>query len=109
MVQEFNVGNMLTVHVKIPPKISTVGSWNTQAVAMSLIQMFDDTSNENLLDPQELWKMHERVLLLSSFDEKRGKLLNLLGDLCFQKWKVSHILGLRAIACAWQYSSGLRL
>ncbi|KAF8185860.1 CHAT domain-containing protein [Mycena galopus ATCC 62051] len=36
--------------------------------------------------------MYERILFLAPGDENRSSLLNLLGDICFQRWKASHIV-----------------
>ncbi|KAF7335069.1 hypothetical protein MVEN_02257400 [Mycena venus] len=83
------------------------GSLNAQAVFTSLIQMFGDAGSENLQDPKELWIMYERVLRLSHLNEKRGRLLNLLGDLCLEQWKVSHISDTLNQA-VWAYEDAVR-
>ncbi|KAF7359748.1 CHAT domain-containing protein [Mycena venus] len=43
-------------------------------------------------DAQELLVMHERILFLPPENDKRGTLLNVLGDICWKKWKTSRMM-----------------
>ncbi|KAJ7768883.1 CHAT domain-containing protein [Mycena metata] len=68
-----------------------MGAVNAPAIVARMTQMLGDTGSENQWDPQELWIMHERILLLS-FTEQRSKLLNVLGNICLQHWRVSQMI-----------------
>ncbi|KAJ7901501.1 TPR-like protein [Mycena leptocephala] len=46
--------------------------------------------------------MHERILLLPSTRESRGRFLNLLGDICVQQWQASQVIDqLNQAVCAY--------
>jgi hypothetical protein len=49
--------------------------------------MRDDTIGGVQLDFQEIWIMHERILLLSTGHNNRGMFLNLLGEVCLHQWR----------------------
>ncbi|KAJ6546219.1 CHAT domain-containing protein [Mycena vulgaris] len=79
-----------------------IGSVKTEDIETVLMQMFDDTGSRTQWDPQELWVMHERILLLPVSNENRGRLLNRLGNICLQQWKVSHTVDdLNQAVCAY--------
>ncbi|KAJ6471581.1 CHAT domain-containing protein [Mycena vitilis] len=65
-----------------------VGSISHLDIAMDLQLLSDSTTQ---LDPQDLWAMHERVLL-SPMSTLRSKILNTLGDICIKQWKISHVV-----------------
>ncbi|KAJ7640241.1 CHAT domain-containing protein [Mycena rosella] len=68
-----------------------IGLANDQAISTQLEEMLDK-GTEMQLDLQDLWAMHERILLHHTSDKKRGKLLNLLGNICLQQWQLSHTI-----------------
>ncbi|KAJ7127713.1 hypothetical protein C8R44DRAFT_851098, partial [Mycena epipterygia] len=69
-----------------------IGPVNNETIKAQLWQMHIDTKSGIELSSQDLLVMHERILLLSSANENRGRFLNTLGDICFGHWKATYMI-----------------
>ncbi|KAJ7639988.1 CHAT domain-containing protein [Mycena polygramma] len=65
-----------------------VGFISPLAIAIDLQLLLDATAQ---VDPQDLWVMHERILL-SPKNTLRSRFLKTLGDICIKRWKESHMM-----------------
>ncbi|KAF7345663.1 hypothetical protein MVEN_01585900 [Mycena venus] len=60
------------------------------------------TDMSSPIDSQELWVIHESILLLSNANKTRAQFLNMLGDVCFLSYqRTGTIVNLNQAICAY--------
>ncbi|KAJ7815149.1 CHAT domain-containing protein [Mycena leptocephala] len=63
-----------------------------QTLVRHLLQMNEASKKESQPDILDLWVMHERILFMPFMNERRGRLLDHLGDISLQRWEASQMV-----------------
>ncbi|KAJ7108254.1 hypothetical protein C8R44DRAFT_857772 [Mycena epipterygia] len=72
MTAVFNSISLGSEPLGVDGNVIPIGSVNNNIISAGLMQMHDDTNSEIRLSSQDLWLMHERILLLPTANSHRG-------------------------------------
>ncbi|KAF7336913.1 hypothetical protein MVEN_02127600 [Mycena venus] len=91
------------MHIPGNQIISSNNNSQLLRIATQLEQVTEDIKEGSLPDSLELWVMHEQILFLPTTSDRRGKLLDEIGNIYLAKWQESHmIVDLNQAVCTYE-------
>ncbi|KAJ7883687.1 hypothetical protein B0H14DRAFT_3747180 [Mycena olivaceomarginata] len=82
----------LTANFWVSQALITSVDGTFQAVVHDLLQLNDDSQKRSQPNTLVLWLIHERILFQPASTDRRGRLLDQLGDICLKRWKGSQVI-----------------